>query len=77
MGIQNIKGTGLDFVYRWVSLDTTTRALGLALSNLPAERERGIRDSALARRLRAPRRLARAGEAEERRGIKETACTTR
>ncbi len=27
MGVQNIKGTGLDFVYRWVSLDTVERAL--------------------------------------------------
>jgi poly-gamma-glutamate synthase PgsB/CapB len=31
MGLQNIKGTGLDFAYRWVSLDATARALdGLA-----------------------------------------------
>ncbi len=44
MGIQNIKGTGLDFVYRWVSLDTTARALSLALSNVAADRERGMRD---------------------------------
>ncbi len=27
MGIQNIKGTGLDFVYRWVSIDTVDRML--------------------------------------------------
>jgi poly-gamma-glutamate synthase PgsB/CapB len=27
MGTQNIKGTGLDFVYRWVDLDVTTRRL--------------------------------------------------
>ena len=27
MGIQNIKGTGLDFVYRWVSLDRVIRTL--------------------------------------------------
>ena len=27
MGIQNIKGTGLDFVYRWVSLDRVSRTL--------------------------------------------------
>jgi poly-gamma-glutamate synthase PgsB/CapB len=25
MGMQNIKGTGLDFVYRWVSVESTTR----------------------------------------------------
>ena len=27
MGTQNIKGTGLDFAYRWVSVDATARAL--------------------------------------------------
>jgi poly-gamma-glutamate synthase PgsB/CapB len=27
MGTQNIKGTGLDFVYRWVDLEATTRRL--------------------------------------------------
>ena len=27
MGLQNIKGTGLDFVYRWVSIDTTVALL--------------------------------------------------
>ena len=27
MGIQNIKGTGLDFVYRWLALDTTMQRL--------------------------------------------------
>ena len=27
MGIQNIKGTGLDFVYRWLALDTTIARL--------------------------------------------------
>jgi poly-gamma-glutamate synthase PgsB/CapB len=47
MGVQNIKGTGLDFVYRWVSLDTTARALGLALSTTMADRERGMRDLSL------------------------------
>lgn len=26
MGMQNIKGTGLDFAYRWVSIDSVTRA---------------------------------------------------
>jgi hypothetical protein len=44
MGIQNIKGTGLDFVYRWVSIDTTTRALALVASGARADRERGMRD---------------------------------
>lgn len=29
MGMQNIKGTGLDFAYRWVNLDKTARALAL------------------------------------------------
>jgi hypothetical protein len=28
MGCQNIKGTGLDFVYRWLSIDTVFAALG-------------------------------------------------
>src|SRR5262249_37405356 len=28
LGIQNIKGTGLDFVYRWLALDRTTALLG-------------------------------------------------
>ncbi|MEO7094900.1 MAG: hypothetical protein ABI175_16695, partial [Polyangiales bacterium] len=27
MGVQNIKGTGLDFVYRWVSIETVRRHL--------------------------------------------------
>lgn len=27
MGLQNIKGTGLDFVYRWVSIDVVCRAV--------------------------------------------------
>jgi poly-gamma-glutamate synthase PgsB/CapB len=27
MGLQNIKGTGLDFAYRWVNFEATTRAL--------------------------------------------------
>jgi hypothetical protein len=44
MGVQNIKGTGLDFVYRWVSADTTTRALGLVQSAQTTDRERGLRD---------------------------------
>lgn len=28
MGVQNIKGTGLDFAYRWVSLDKVKEAIG-------------------------------------------------
>jgi len=43
MGIQNIKGTGLDFVYRWVSLDTVERALHKVLSG-GEERATGLRE---------------------------------
>jgi hypothetical protein len=32
MGIQNIKGTGLDFVYRWLALDETTARLAALAS---------------------------------------------
>jgi poly-gamma-glutamate synthase PgsB/CapB len=37
MGIQNIKGTGLDFAYRWVSLDRTARALARLADRKGAE----------------------------------------
>ncbi|HVO32221.1 MAG TPA: hypothetical protein VMV18_15870 [bacterium] len=38
MGLQNIKGTGLDFVYRWIALDKTTRALTQLASRAPERR---------------------------------------
>lgn len=44
MGIQNIKGTGLDFVYRWVSLDSVSRSLTKVLSSATAEREEGLKE---------------------------------
>jgi hypothetical protein len=38
MGIQNIKGTGLDFVYRWQALESTTaRLAALAAADADAE----------------------------------------
>ncbi len=43
MGVQNIKGTGLDFVYRWVSLDTVERALAKVKSG-GEERAAGLRE---------------------------------
>ena len=38
MGCQNIKGTGLDFVYRWLSIDRVRAAL-LRLSSHPSSRQ--------------------------------------
>ncbi len=48
MGTQNIKGTGLDFVYRWIALDAATQDL-TALASADAE----TRAAAL-RRLESP-----------------------
>lgn len=42
MGLQNIKGTGLDFVYRFQVWELCQEACRLALSNQPAEAERGL-----------------------------------
>jgi gamma-polyglutamate synthase len=42
MGLQNIKGTGLDFVYRWVGADTTCRALAKLTGPSEAERAAGL-----------------------------------
>jgi hypothetical protein len=44
MGVQNIKGTGLDFVYRWVSLDTVKRALRKCGAENAEECEEGLRE---------------------------------
>jgi poly-gamma-glutamate synthase PgsB/CapB len=73
MGAQNIKGTGLDFAYRWVSLDRTARTLaeldaaregeGVALARgLLARADLGILDLALAQTafVRAAARATRA-----------------
>jgi hypothetical protein len=46
MGIQNIKGTGLDFVYRWQAWDTCYRACQLLLDGDATLAERGLRDLA-------------------------------
>jgi len=44
MGLQNIKGTGLDFVYRWVSLDAVERAIQKMRSTRPEERDEGLHE---------------------------------
>lgn len=44
LGIQNIKGTGLDFVYRWVALDTVVSALDAAQSRDQSKREIALRE---------------------------------
>lgn len=43
MGIQNIKGTGLDFVYRWQAWDACHKACTLLRSNTQGSVEQGIR----------------------------------
>ena len=42
MGLQNIKGTGLDFVYRWLAWDTCHRACKDLLSRDAALQRRGL-----------------------------------
>ncbi|MGK3977253.1 HEAT repeat domain-containing protein [Sorangium sp. So ce118] len=39
MGSQNIKGTGLDFVYRWLSMDRVRTAIERMQSNVSSRRE--------------------------------------
>jgi poly-gamma-glutamate synthase PgsB/CapB len=46
MGIQNIKGTGLDFVYRWQAWDTCYRACDKLRSGKPGVMEQGLRELA-------------------------------
>ncbi|MEL7188479.1 MAG: hypothetical protein AAGK17_02915 [Pseudomonadota bacterium] len=43
MGMQNIKGTGLDWVYRWQAWETVWKACQQLRSDTPAEVERGYR----------------------------------
>ncbi|AZQ69195.1 hypothetical protein EF888_19900 [Silicimonas algicola] len=43
MGIQNIKGTGLDFVYRWMAWDACAIACRHALSRDPSASAEGVR----------------------------------
>ncbi len=47
MGCQNIKGTGLDFVYRWVSIDTVHKYLALLESPIREKREEALRSLAM------------------------------
>ena len=42
MGLQNIKGTGLDFVYRWLAWDTCHRACKDLLSRDAVQQRRGL-----------------------------------
>lgn len=42
MGMQNIKGTGLDFVYRWLAWDTCSRACEDMVSPDAKVRKRGV-----------------------------------
>ena len=42
MGMQNIKGTGLDFVYRWHAWETVHRACSEAVSGDPGRQQRGL-----------------------------------
>ncbi|MEQ1494356.1 MAG: hypothetical protein ABL912_01160 [Novosphingobium sp.] len=42
MGMQNIKGTGLDFVYRWQAWEACHRACQQALETDPAQIRRGL-----------------------------------
>jgi hypothetical protein len=44
MGIQNIKGTGLDFVYRWVALDKVVSLLDTLDSSDPSKRTNALRE---------------------------------
>lgn len=46
MGIQNIKGTGLDFVYRWQAWDTCFKACAKMRTAKPALIEQGVRELA-------------------------------
>lgn len=43
LGVQNIKGTGLDFVYRWQAWETVYEACELADSNDPVRVAEGLR----------------------------------
>lgn len=42
MGAQNIKGTGLDWVYRWLALDRVTTALNVISKGSAAEKQRAM-----------------------------------
>lgn len=64
MGVQNIKGTGLDFVYRWIAVDTVVNCLLAlqsdrgnrriaALRELEGFADNGVVDAGLARQVLA------------------------
>ena len=64
MGVQNIKGTGLDFVYRWLAIDTVVTAVlaqhsdrgnrrVAALRELEGFEDHGVVDAGLARQVLA------------------------
>lgn len=42
MGVQNIKGTGLDFVYRWVSVELVQRMLSGLVAKTEEAREQAL-----------------------------------
>lgn len=42
LGMQNIKGTGLDFVYRWQAWENCFKACEQLLSSSPAESDKGL-----------------------------------
>ena len=44
IGVQNIKGTGLDFVYRWLALERTTSRLARLDDEQPAARIAALRE---------------------------------
>lgn len=46
MGIQNIKGTGLDYVYRWQAWDACHKACDKLRSGQSGQQERGLRELA-------------------------------
>jgi gamma-polyglutamate synthase len=63
MGVQNIKGTGLDFVYRWQAWEQVARACDMAESTDPHLRAEGIQ------RLAAFREFGVASETRVRRTL--------
>ncbi len=89
MGAQNIKGTGLDWVYRWLALDRVQGALETLRTGTPEARRRametlegfedwGLVDAGLARAV-LPRLVETAGfpeETERLRRLAERARTT-
>ena len=44
MGIQNIKGTGMDFIYRWIAWETCHRACQEIMLNSKQKAQQGLKD---------------------------------